>query len=38
MTFQGRRRVADRVESASHDAGVIRLGPPGLEIDVTRLF
>ena len=32
------RRVADRIKSASHDAGVIRLDPLGLEIDVTRLF
>ena len=32
------RRVEDRIESASRDAGVIRLDPPGLEIDVTRLF
>lgn len=32
------RRVGDRIEAASFEAGMIRLEPPGLVLDVARLF
>ena len=32
------RRAGDRIEAASHDSGVVALDPPGLALDVSKIF